>query len=516
VDRISLSNVSLLVDRNVEKGRGERPAILCGGERVTYTELLERVCQAARGLRELGVRREERVLLVLDDTPGFPATFLGAIRIGAVPVPVNPLYKASDFRFFLEDSYARLVVVDDAFAAPAAEAADGLPEPVRVVSPDELLQAGAGTAVFPPVATHEDDMAFWLYSSGSTGRPKGVVHRQSDVAATATTYGASVLGLTEDDVTYSTSKLYHAYGLGNGISFPYWAGATTVLTTGRPVPDHVYGAIERHRPTCLFSVPTVYNALLNSPGASERDLSSVRICLSAAEPLPPEVFRRWEKAYGLSILDGIGSTEMLHIYCSNTAGAIRPGSSGRPVPGYELELRDEDGRPLAVGQVGELYVKGDSVLAGYWHHRHRTRRSLQGEWFRTGDRYRRDEEGYFWYEGRTDDMIKVGGLWVSPIEIENVLLEHSAVLESAVVGIEVEGLTRVRAHVVCRAGVSPGEALVAELVELCKSRLQRYQYPHIIEFEEDLPKTMTGKIQRFALRTRPTRSRGVSEETGLK
>jgi benzoate-CoA ligase family protein len=504
---MSLPNVSLLVDRNLEADRGARVAILCGGEEVTYAALLERVCRAATGLREVGVRREERVLLILEDTPAFPATFLGAIRIGAVPVPVNPLYRSSDFRFFLEDSYARVLVVDDAFAEKAAEAVEGMAEPVWLLSPAELLLAGSGAGVFPPVATHGDDMAFWLYSSGSTGRPKAVVHRQADVAATATTYAASVLGLTEDDVTYSTSKLYHAYGLGNGISFPYWAGATTVLTPGRPGPDTVYGVIDRHRPTCLFSVPTVYNALLNSPGATERDLSSVRICLSAAEPLPPEVYRRWEKAYGLEIFDGIGSTEMLHIYCSNRPGATRPGSSGRPVPGYELELRDEEeARPLAEGQVGELYVKGDSALAGYWHHRGRTRRSLQGEWFRTGDRYCRDEEGYFWYEGRADDMIKVGGLWVSPIEIENVLMEHSAVLESAVVGIEVEGLTRVRAHVVCQRDVTPGAALVAELVELCKSRLQRYQYPHIVEFEEELPKTMTGKIQRFALRARPQTS----------
>jgi benzoate-CoA ligase family protein len=500
---MSLPNVSLLVDRNLEADRGGRAAILCGEEEVTYAELLERVCRTAAGLREVGVRREERVLLVLEDTPAFPAAFLGAIRIGAVPVPVNPLYKSSDFRFFLEDSYARVLVVDDAFAEKAAEAVEGLPDPVRLLSPAEVLLAGSGGAVFPPVATHEDDMAFWLYSSGSTGRPKAVVHRQADVVATVTTYAASVLGLTEDDVTYSTSKLYHAYGLGNGISFPYWAGATSVLTPGRPVPDAVYGAIERHRPTCLFSVPTVYNGLLNSPGATERDLSSVRICLSAAEPLPPEVYRRWAEAYGLEIFDGIGSTEMLHIYCSNRPGATRPGSSGRPVPGYELELRDEEGWPVAEGQVGELCVKGDSALAGYWHHRARTRRSLQGEWFRTGDRYRRDDEGYFWYEGRADDMIKVGGLWVSPIEIENVLMEHRAVLESAVVGIEVEGLTRVRAHVVCQRGVTPGEALVAELVELCKSRLQRYQYPHVVEFEAELPKTMTGKIQRFALRARP-------------
>jgi benzoate-CoA ligase len=347
-------------------------------------------------------------------------------------------------------------------------------------------------------------MAFWLYSSGSTGRPKGVVHRQADAAATCETYGASVLGLTDADVTYSTTKLYHAYGLGNGLSFPYWVGATTVLTPGRPSPDAIFSTVETHRPTAFFSVPTLYNALVNAEGAKSRDFSSVRICLSAAEPLPPEVFRRFEDTWGLPIFDGIGSTEMLHIYCSNTAEARKPGSSGRPVPGYELLIRDDDGHPGAPGEVGELLVKGDSALSGYWHHRDRTRRTLIGEYFATGDRYRADEDGFYWYEGRADDMIKVGGLWVSPIEIENVLIEHWAVLEAGVVGVDVDGFMKIRAHVTLRPDLEePGEGLVGELQNLCKERLQRYQYPHIVRFEKDLPKTMTGKIQRYLLRGRP-------------
>jgi benzoate-CoA ligase len=353
-------------------------------------------------------------------------------------------------------------------------------------------------------------MAFWLYSSGSTGRPKGVVHRQADAAAVCETYGASVLGLTETDITYSTTKLYHAYGIGNGLFFPYWAGATTVLTPGRPSPEAIFSTVETHRPTAFFSVPTLYNALVNAEGAKERDFSSVRVCLSAAEPLPPEVFRRFEETWGLPIFDGIGSTEMLHIYCSNAAGARKPGSSGRPVPGYELLIRGEDGQPVAPGEVGELLVKGDSALAGYWHHRDRTRRTLIGEYFATGDRYRVDEEGFFFYEGRADDMIKVGGLWVSPIEIENVLIEHEAVLEAGVVGVEVDGFMKIRAHVILRPDlVEPAsgdggedEGLVTELQNLCKERLQRYQYPHIVRFESDLPKTMTGKIQRYVLRGR--------------
>jgi benzoate-CoA ligase len=496
------SNVSLVLDLNLEAGRGDQTAIHCGDEHVTYTQLLALACRAGKALAEQGVRREERVLLVLDDTPAFPAVFLGAIRIGAVPVPVNFMYKASDYAYFLADSYARLAVVDDAFREKLSEAAaeQGAAQ-VELVRPQDLL-AGADGDTFDPVSTHEDDMAFWLYSSGSTGRPKGVVHRQIDMAATCDTYGAHVLGLSPGDVTYSSSKLFHAYGLGNGLSFPFSAGATAVYTPGRPVPEAVFGAIERYRPTHFFCVPTLYNALLNSPGARDRDLSSVRLCLSAAEPLPPDVFHRWKEFYGVLILDAVGSTEMLHCYCANAPDALRPGSSGRPIPGYELQIRDEEGTVQGPGGMGELFVKGESALAGYWHHRDKTRRSLHGEWFATGDRYRLDDEGFYWYEGRADDMIKVGGLWVSPIEIENTLMEHPAVSEAAVVGVEIDGFIRIRAHVICAKG-SAADApagLDAELQEWCKSRLQRYQYPHMVEFTDDLPKTVTGKIQRFVLR----------------
>jgi len=499
-------NISVFLDHQVEQGRGDHLAVISGDERVTYGELLGRVCRAAAGLHDAGVRREERVLLLLDDTPAFPATFLGAVRLGAVPVPVNPLYKPSDFRYFLEDSYARVVVADAAFAEKASEAIDGL-HGVRIYEPSDLQDIGAGVEPegLPAAATHEDDMAFWLYSSGSTGRPKGVVHRQADAAAICETYGASVLGLTEADVTYSTTKLYHAYGIGNGLFFPYWAGSTTVLIPGRPSPDAIFATVETHQPTAFFSVPTLYNALARAEGAKERDFSSVRICLSAAEPLPPEVFRRFEDMWGLPILDGIGSTEMLHIYCSNTAEARKPGSSGKPVPGYELRLRGDDGGPVPPGEVGELLVKGDSALSFYWHHRDRTRRTIVGEYFATGDRYRVDDDGYYWYEGRADDMIKVGGLWVSPIEIENVLMEHPSVQEAGVVGVEVEGFMKIRAHVIPASGFAPddeGEALISELQNRCKERLQRYQYPHIVRFEEELPKTMTGKIQRYVLRGR--------------
>ena len=496
------TNVSLVLDQNLEAGRGDKVAVRCGDDEITYTQLLAMACRAGQALAQRGVRREERVLVVLDDTPAFPATFLGAIRIGAVPVPVNFMYKASDYVHFLADSYARVAVVDDAFAEKIGQAVGELGHEVDLVAPADLL-AGDGDEIFDALSTHEDDMAFWLYSSGSTGKPKGVVHRQVDMAATCETYGVHVLGLSDADVTYSSSKLFHAYGLGNGLSFPFSVGAMAVYTPGRPVPEMVFGAIEHHRPSVFFCVPTLYNALLNSPGARERDLSSVRVCLSAAEPLPPEVYHRWKELYGVDILDAIGSTEMLHCYCANVPGAIRPGSSGKPIPGYELQIRDEDGSLMGAGGTGELYVKGDSALAGYWHHRQKTRRTLVGEWFATGDRYRLDEDGFYWYEGRVDDMIKIGGLWASPIEIENVLMEHPAVLEAAVVGVDVDGFTRIRAHVICGKGGAPADpppGLEVELQEWCKNRLQRYQYPHMVEFTDELPKTVTGKIQRFVLR----------------
>jgi benzoate-CoA ligase family protein len=343
-------------------------------------------------------------------------------------------------------------------------------------------------------------MAFWLYSSGSTGKPKAVVHLQHDIPYTAVTYGEQVLGITEHDVTFSTTGLFHAYGFGNNLSMPYWVGASTVLHAGRSTPATALETIEKRRPSLFFSAPTLYNAILNFEGSKGRDLSSIRHCVAAAEALPAEVWRRWKDAFGLTILDGVGSTEMLHIYCSNRLDDVRPGSSGKPVPGYELKVLDDQGNPVPRGEAGDLYVKGDSALALYWAQHEKSKLSILGEWFFTGDRYRVDDDGYYWYEGRSDDMIKVSGLWVSPIEIEAVLLEHPAVGESAVVGIDLDGFTKIKAFVITKGAVTAGDALVAELQEHCKSRLQRYQFPHLIDFVQELPKTATGKIQRYKLR----------------
>jgi benzoate-CoA ligase family protein len=485
-------NASMLLDANLAAGRGAKTAISCGDEHVTYDELYAHACGVGAMLRELGATAGERVLLVMDDCTDLPAVFLGAIRVGAVPVPVNPLYAGDEYEYFVADSGARIAVVDAACA-----------EKVRapqVVLLDELTGVTGDVA---PAQTCSDDVAFWLYSSGSTGHPKGVVHRQRDMLVTCETYARHVLGIGEDDVTFSTTKLFHAYGLGNNLSFPYWAGSATVLLNGRPTPDAVFETVRRHRPTIVFSAPTLYNAMLHAESAGDgQDWSSVRVCVSAAEPLPAEVWHRWYDRYGLEILDGIGSTEMLHIYCSNRAGEVVAGSSGTPVPGYDVKLCDDDGMELAGESAGDLYVRGDSMLSGYWNQPEKTADCIRDGWFYTRDRYRRDAAGHYWYEGRADDMFKVSGLWVSPADVEARLIEHPAVVEAAVVAGHVEGLTKAKAYVVAHGTTTPGDELVEELQTFCRARLHRYQVPQLFAFVDTLPKTATGKIQRFRLRDR--------------
>src|SRR5438552_5504124 len=486
-----------LLQRNLKAGRGKKVAINHAGGEVTYDELHRLAAGAGRALLDHGVRREERVLIAAFDSPGWVAAFLGAGLIGAVPVPVNPLLQRSeDYDHFIEDSLARVVVVDantEEKLAPAVARARHKP---RVTRADQIANGDEVEAA----PTRRDDMAFWLYSSGSTGKPKAVVHLQHDIPYTCVTYAEQVLGISENDTTFSTTGLFHAYGFGNNLTFPYWVGASTVLHAGRHTPATVLDTIERRKPTLFFSAPTLYNAILNFEGVKSRNLGSIRHCVAAAEALPAEVWRRWKDAFGLTILDGVGSTEMLHIYCSNRLDDVRPGSSGKPVPGYELKILDDQGNPVEKGEAGDLYVKGDSALALYWAQHEKSKRSILGDWFFTGDRYRIDGDGFYWYEGRSDDMIKVSGLWVSPIEIESALLEHPAVAESAVVGISIDGFTKIKAFVIAKKDAVTGDALVAELQEHCKSRLQRFQYPHLIEFVPDLPKTVTGKIQRYKLR----------------
>lgn len=500
-------NVSQLLDANLDAGRGDRVALYSGDVQMTYATLFDRVCRMGNALRALGVAREDRVLLLLNDTPSFPVAFFGATRIGAIPVPVNPRYRSEDFRFFVADTDAHVVIVDDEYLTPLSDALADDRSRLTIVATgaveaadhalDDLLDAADGA--LNPVDTHRDDMAFWLYSSGSTGNPKGVVHLHRSVPFTCDTYARHVLEIDETDTVYAR-VLYHAYGIGNALTFPLSVGAAAVLDPTRPTPTGVLDAVQRYRPTILGLVPTLYNAILNDPAIEQADLSSVRRCISAAEPLPPETMRRWQERFGLTILDGIGSTEMLHIFCSNTVATVRPGSSGVSVPGYDLRIVDDDDAPITDDRTGTLWVRGGSAAPFYWRRREKSLATMRGEWMVTGDRYRRDNDGFYWYEGRADDMIKVGGEWVSPIEIENTLLEHPAVHEAAVVGVTVDGVTRIKAVVIPSDGHDPKDTLKTALQTWCKERLQRYQYPHIVEFVADLPKTMTGKIQRYRLR----------------
>lgn len=501
-------NISSLLDRNLDAGRGGKVAIYCGDERVTYRDLLRRVSRFGAALQSMGLRREERVVMLLNDSPAFPVVFYGAIRVGCVPVPSNPLLKWEDQRYFIADSYARAIVTDLEYYDKVQKALEGASERIPVIvangsapgatALDDLLRTGPDDV--PPADTHRDDMACLLYSSGSTGLPKGIVHLQHDILYTCETYARHILKITDRDVTFSSSKLFHAYGLGNNANFPYWAGASTVLYPGRPAPQPVLETAQRFRPTIFFSVPTLYNAMLNLPDVGKYDLTSVRLCVSAAEALPPEIWRRWKETFGLTILDGIGTTEILHIFMSNTAESHKPGSSGKPVPGYEIKVVDDDGRPVKPGEAGHLLVRGDSITPYYWHFHEKSKATMIGDWIRTGDWYRVGEDGFYWYEGRSDDMMKVGGLWVSPVEVENVLIEHRAVIEAAVVGVPIEGLNKMKAYVILREGHAGSPALVEELQTWCKGRLKRYEYPQMIEFVPDLPKTITGKIQRFKLR----------------
>ena len=501
-------NASTLLDANLDAGRAERPALLTADRVVSYGELAGLTAAVASYLTMLGIEREQRILMILDDSPAFPAVFLGAMRIGAVPVPVNPMDRVDNYAYYLDDSYAKVLVVEASLLEALSPVLAGRPG-LHVVAVDGDAGPYTSFSAFdsthlaelpPPLDTHREDMAFWLYSSGSTGRPKGVVHSHGDIAVTVERYARGVLQISEFDVCYSTTKLFHAYGLGNGLSFPLSVGACAGLVKGRPVPDRIFEAVWRYRPTLFFSVPALYAAMVRASGISEAEFSSVRACVSAAEALPAAVLARWRAMTGVAILDGIGSTEMLHIYCSNTLEDLAPGTSGRPVPGYELRLVDERGLDVSPGEAGDLMVRGDSCAAFYWHQREKTRYSMRGDWFHTGDRYVVDADGHYVYQGRSDDMIKVGGLWVSPADVEGCLVRHPAVSEAAVIGVLVEDVSRIKAFVICASTPDEPDALADELRQWCKQHLRRYEYPHVVEFVEDLPRTPTGKVQRYKLR----------------
>lgn len=500
------------VDRNVREGRGVKTALECGDERVSYRQLLERTNQSANVLRQLDVRPGERVVLVLSDSPEFLYCFFGAIKIGAVAVPINTQLKPAEYEYVLNDTQARIAVVSEAVISQLRSISQRnlkyLREMVVVgeASPHHLSFHELVTSAsldFEAQATAKDDPAFWLYSSGSTGPPKGCIHLHRDMAVCSELYAKGVLNMNETDRCYSVARLFFAYGLGNAGYFPLSCGATSILSPARPTPAGIYEDIERYRPTLFFSVPTNYAALLahEREQGGDFDLSSVRHAISAGEALPAPLFERFKQRFGVEILDAWGSTETLQMVLANRPGEARPGSSGKIIPGYEAKLVDDRDQEVPRGEIGSLLVKGDSTCVGYWNQPEKTHDTFPGDWFRTGDKYSQDQEGYFWYAGRADDLFKVNGRWLSPAEVESALIAHPAVREAAVVarndGAE---LTKPAAYVVVNPHYLANDELVRDLQEWVGQRIGNYKRPRWVEFLPELPKTATGKLQRFKLR----------------
>jgi 4-hydroxybenzoate-CoA ligase len=501
--------VTWLLDRNVDEGRGGKVVFDDTVSQLTYGELQQRTRQVGNMLRRLGVRREERVAMIMLDTVDFPTVFLGAIRAGVVPVPLNTLLTAEQYAYILGDCRARVLFVSEALLPVVKDIIGRMPELEHVIVSgkdahghkrlaDEIAREGD---VFTTAPTHADEPAFWLYSSGSTGMPKGVRHLHSNMAATAETYAKQVLGIREDDVGLSAAKLFFAYGLGNALTFPMSVGATTVLNAERPTPAVMFALMNKYHPSIFFGVPTLFAAMLNDEATKGQGGGKrLRVCTSAGEALPESVGNAWKSRFGVDILDGVGSTELLHIFLSNAPGDIKYGSSGRPVPGYNVRLVNETGADVADGEVGELLVDAPSAGESYWNQRAKSRATFEGAWTRTGDKYIRDTDGRYTFCGRADDMFKVSGIWVSPFEVESALITHPAVLEAAVVPeADPEGLLKPKAYVVLRPE-STRDGLHEALKEHVKQKIGPWKYPRWIDVVESLPKTATGKIQRFKLR----------------
>ncbi len=492
------------IDRHVGEGRGAKAAIRTAHETVTYGELAERVNRSGNALRALGLQPGQRLLMVVKDCPAFFYLFWGAIKAGMVPVPLNTLLRGDDYAYMIDDSGCGLVVSSVEFAGEIGPALKqlGAKAPKAMTVDDFLAEMVKAATALAPVLAAPDADCFWLYSSGSTGRPKGAVHAQRDMVVTSELYGVRVLGVADRDVSYSAAKLFFAYGLGNGMTFPLWTGSTAILDDRRPTPDTTFANIETFKPTLYYGVPTLYAAQLAALEAGPRNLKSLRACVSAGEALPADMFRRWQDKTGTAILDGIGSTEALHIFIGNRLDDHRPGTSGRPVPGYEVRILDDKGKKVKAGESGRLWIRAESTAKYYWNKPEKTAETMVKGWLDTGDTYREDRDGYFIYEGRSDDLLKVGGIWCSPVEIENCLVGHPAVLEAAVVGQADEAaLIKPKAIVVLKQAGAGDEALTDELMALCKKTLAPYKYPRWVEYVPDLPKTATGKIQRFKLRS---------------
>ncbi|NMB36018.1 MAG: benzoate-CoA ligase family protein [Firmicutes bacterium] len=508
------------LDRNIRQGRGHKIAIYTDKRNYTYNEIQDMVNRTGNAFRDLGLRIDDRVMLLLLDEPQFYAAFWGAMKIGAIPIPINTMLTPDDYQYLLNDSRAKVLVVSSELLPLVNEIKGDLLylRDMIVFTEDEAQipfkqKLKNASPILKMEFTTKDDVGFWLYSSGSTGPPKGTVHCQYSPVVASENFAQGVLELTEDDICFSVARLFFAYGIGNGMLFPMSVGASAVLNSERPTPERIFYHLERFRPTVFFGVPTSYGQMLEYKERQDKEmgtkpdpdgdheLSSVRICVSAGEALPEDIYYRWKERFGVDILDGIGSTEMLHIFVSNRPEDIKPGATGRPVPGYELKIVDEEGQEVEQGDIGTLLVKGDSAAQQYWRKLEKTRTTMKGEWLNTGDKYYMDEEGYYWCAGRSDDMLKVGGIWVSPLEVENCLKTHPAVQECAVIGQEDhKNLVKPKAFVVLKDGYEESEELVEELKKWALDRLAKFKYPRWIEFMPELPKSATGKIQRFKLR----------------
>jgi benzoate-CoA ligase family protein len=498
-----------VLERNLAAGRANKVAYIDARGTHTYGHLADRVARFAAALRGLGIHREERVLMALTDTIDWPTAFLGCLKAGIIAVPVNTLLTEDDYRFMLADSRAKCLVVSEALFTKFEKLIGESPDLEHVIvsgdNPhgyrlfEDLIGADEPEPYTAPTTC--DDMAFWLYTSGSTGKPKGAVHVHGSLKLTADLYGTPVAGMKESDLVYSVAKLFFAYGLGNAMTFPLSVGATVVLNADRPTPDSVAALLRKHPITMFFAVPTFYAAFLASPNAPQRSEIKIRRFISAGEALPEEIARTWEQRYGVEISDGLGTTEMLHIYLTNRPGATKYGTTGKAVPGYEIKLIGEDGHEVSPGQMGELYARGPTSAIMYWNNREKSRSTFQGEWTRSGDKYIEDEDGYYVCCGRQDDILKVSGMYVSPFEVEAALSSHPDVLEAAVVGwFDEQRLIKPKAFVVLKLPEKASDELVSALQEHVKQKLAPYKYPRWIEFRVDLPKTATGKIQRFKLR----------------
>ena len=515
---VELNMCDILVDENIRQGRGQRTAILFEDRVLTYDWLQENVCRAANAFDDMGLDIEHRYMILLHDCPEFVVSFLGGMRLGAVPVCVSTMLGVDYYRFMFEDSRSRVLVTNTELyekLRPVLPELQYLKAVILVPRANEDLSWVSAVRkvhewnglmsymkkVRPVARTYKNDVALWLYSSGSTGQPKGTVHMHHDIITTTDLYARQILGIDQNSVCFSASKLFFAYGLGNSLTFPLRWGGASVLNPGRPTPEGTFDIIERYRPTHFFGVPTLFASMLASNDARKRSLSSLKMVVSAGEALQPAIFARWEEMFGQQIVEGIGSTEMLHIFISNRPGEAKAGSSGKLVQGYEARIVDDEGHDVLDGITGHLLVKGESMAVLYWGRHKKSSKVMLGDWLATGDVYTRDADGFYYYAGRSDDMLKVGGIWVSPVEVEGAIMELPEVLECAVVGSpDEEGLVKPRAFVVLKKGSVPSEELTRRIQEHVKRTTSKYKYPRWVEYLPELPKTATGKIQRFKLR----------------